>query len=439
LVGLVLMLPMLLRFAAARWLAWVIIAFVWTAASAHFALNDRWPAGAAQRDVAVSGWIDDFPLRASDRSVFSLRVTAAQASGIPGRLRLSWYDPPADLESGAYLEIVARLRSPRGLANPDGFDYEQWLFVEGYGATGYVRSGRVVADPPRALAQRWARLRADLAKRMDAAAGSVSGGALLVALTLGERYGFTEQQWTDLRRTGTSHLVAISGLHISMIAALAYWLLRSLFLRIYARRAAELAGFGSAVAAFAYTALAGFAVPAQRTLIMVLVALAVVSSRRVTGSFNGIAVALIIVLAAEPLATMTISFWLSFVAVALLLLLATRRAVAAPAMAPSRSKLEKVRAAVRLQWAITLGLTPFVAAFFGELAPYSPLVNLIAIPALASAWFRSVSWRYSRYGWTPQSSGSCTSRQSSPTRFGGCCTRSPRGRGRLSRFRRQAR
>jgi competence protein ComEC len=370
--------PVLLRFPHVRWLAWAVVGFAWTTACAHLRLDDRWMG--TQADVAISGWIDDFPTHAPDRTIFSLSVFEPKASSVPRRLRLSWYDAPPGLEPGAHLEIVARLRSPRGLMNPDGFDYEQWLFVEEFGATGYVRSGRVVAGASQTLAQRWLKLRATLAARIDRAAQSASGGTLLVALSLGERYGFTEQHWVDLRRTGTSHLVSISGLHISLIAVLTFWIVRSVCLFVIARYAFGLAALASAATAFVYTALAGFDVPAERSLIMVLVALAIVASRRVTASFHGIAAALVIVLAVEPLATLTVSFWLSFTAVVILLLLASRKTLPAASATRAHAVIATLWRAIPLQWHLTLGLTPWVVAYFAELSLVSPLVNLVAIP-----------------------------------------------------------
>jgi competence protein ComEC len=370
-------LPLLVRFASVRWVAWVAIGFGWTVAAAHLRVDDRWLG--SQADVAVAGWIDDFPTRAPDRTVFSLSVFEPDAAPAPRRLRLTWYDAPEGLEPGAHLEIVARLRSPRGLMNPDGFDYEQWLFVEGFGATGYVRSGRIVAGAPRTLAQRWLQLRATLAARIESATPNTSGAALIVALALGERHGFTEDHWTDLRRTGTSHLVSISGLHISMIAVLVFWLVRGVCLLVAARYAFEVAALASASAAFVYTALAGFDVPAERSLIMVLVALVLVASRRITASFHGIAAALLIILAVDPLATLTVSFWLSFIAVLILLLLASRKTLATHA-GRAHALAVTVRRTIALQWQITFGLTAWVVAYFTELSVVAPLVNLIAIP-----------------------------------------------------------
>ncbi|HEY5568759.1 MAG TPA: DNA internalization-related competence protein ComEC/Rec2 [Gammaproteobacteria bacterium] len=379
--ALLLLLPILLRFVATRWLVAAVIAFVWTAGVAQFDLDRRWPQGIGRRDVAVSGWIDNFPTVSPDRTVFSLRVTQAAALEVPERVRLSWYDAPPELAPGVHIDIVARLRGPRGLANPGAFDYERWLYLERIGATGYVRSGRVVAGAPRTLAQRWLEFRARLADRLMASAGSESGGALIVALTLGERYAFTDEHWTDLRRTGTSHLVSISGLHVALIAALCYGLVRGVCLRlpVVARYAAGAGASTGAGAAFLYAALAGFAVPTQRALVMVLVALAIVASRRLTGSFNGIAAALLIVLAVDPLATLAVSFWLSFVAVGLLLLLASRQSLRDPVSAGGKV-LGHLRVAARLQWGITLGLAPYVALFFGVLSLSAPFVNCVAIP-----------------------------------------------------------
>lgn len=379
-----LLLPLLWRARRTRWIAPLVAAFVVTAAVAQSRLDARWPVEAGQRDVAVIGWIDEFPTAAPERAAFSLRVVETAVPGVPERLRLSWYDPPQGLEAGATLELEARIRSPRGLANPGRFDYERWLFAERIGATGYVREGRVVTGDALALAQRWLRYRASLAARIEAAASSASGAALLVALTLGERRGFSDEHWTDLRRTGTSHLVAISGLHVGLVAALVFWLTRSACLRtIFAHRAYATAALASAVAAFAYAALAGFAVPTQRAVVMVVAALAIAASRRVTDPLDGIAAALLVVLAIDPLATLSVSFWLSFGAVAVLLLLATRGVLSAPAASRARAFARGIRTAAGLQLAITLALAPFVAAFFGELSISSPLVNFVAIPVFS--------------------------------------------------------
>jgi competence protein ComEC len=165
-----------------------------------------------------------------------------------------------------------------------------------------------------------------------------------------------------------------------MIALLIFWIVRRACLFGAVRYALELAALASGAAALAYTALAGFDVPAQRSLIMVLVALAVVASRRITSAFHGIAGALLIVLAVDPLATLTVSFWLSFVAVTILLLLASRETLRRARASRAHAAIRGVRRVVSLQWQITLGLTPWVIAYFAELSLVAPVVNLVAIP-----------------------------------------------------------
>src|SRR5690606_9827878 len=134
---------------------------------------------------------------------------------VPRRLRLGWYDAPASLRAGEWFALTARLRAPRGLSNPGGFDYEQWLLVNGYGATGYVRSGEP-AEPAEAaeprLARWWLAVRREAADRLAAHIDDADAAALVIALAIGERFGFSDVHWRDLRRTGTGHLVAISGL-----------------------------------------------------------------------------------------------------------------------------------------------------------------------------------------------------------------------------------
>jgi competence protein ComEC len=380
--GLLLTLPILLRFAAVRWLAWAVVAFIGTAVYAQSQLDRRLAVDSGQLDIAVTGWIDEFPEAAPDRTVFSLRVTGGEAAILPNRLRLSWYDAPDGLAAGAAVSVVARLRAPRGLANPGGFDYERWLFTERIGATGYVRSGTVGTAVPPTLAQRWLAFRAGLARRIEANTRSKSGGALLVALTLGERNGFDDAQWLALRRTGTSHLVAISGLHVGLIAALSFWFAHAIGLRLpyLSRYALEIAAFVSAVAATGYAALAGFALPTQRALIMVVVALGILLGRRRTHLFCGLAGALIVVLVLDPLATMAASFWLSFGAVGLLLLTAGRGELRTGPLRRFAGTMRNLGAVAKLQLGITLGLAPLVAVYFGELSILSPIVNFVAIP-----------------------------------------------------------
>ena len=199
-----------------HWLAWFAVGALWTTAHIHLRLADWLPIEHQGSDFAVSGWVDGFPNDSDGQVSFPLRVVAGEPDDIvPARLRLTWYDSPPDtVEPGSVLELVVRLKRPRGLVNPGGFDYARWLFQEGYGATGYVRQGSPAADETGGIARRWLLLRAQLAESIQAAAMSKDAAALQTALSIGERFGFEDSHWRTLQRTGTSHLVAISGLHV---------------------------------------------------------------------------------------------------------------------------------------------------------------------------------------------------------------------------------
>lgn len=369
-------------FPVARLVGWGIAGFLWTSFHADARLDDRLPEALGGGDFEVTGWVDAFASVSEARAVFSFRVDRGGDDRVPGRLRLTWYDPPEDLTAGRDYALVVRLRPPRGLANPGAFDYERWLMLEGYGASGYVRSGGAV-ERPRSLAQRWLIRRHELAKRIAAASPSPGAAALLTALAIGEREGFEDSHWEWLRRTGTSHLVAISGMHIGLVAAFAFALVRLLWLRMpytLANRDLEAAAAASALSAFVYAALAGFGLPTQRAVLMVAVALAMLVSRRTVGLFNGLAAALIAILVWDPLATLTASFWLSFGAVAALLALGSRRELTLPGQGAGARYAAQLKLFSRVQWNITLALVPLSSLFFGEISLVSPLVNFIAIP-----------------------------------------------------------
>ena len=369
----------------ARW-AWPVLAFaaacVWTVLTAEARLAQRMAPPAAG-DYEVSGSIDTFPTLAPGQATFGFTVDAARPQGVPPRLRLTWYEAPADLAGGAAFKLTVRLRSPHGARNPGGFDYEQWLLMNGYGATGYVRSAAPL--PARTdLAATWLKFRSTLAARLVAAVPDRDGAALITALALGERYLFSDQHWADFRRTGTSHLVAVSGMHVALLGLLAFVAVRRIWLRLpmpFAAFDLEAASAVSVAATAYYAALTGFAVPAERSLLMIAVALLVLVSRRRVSAWQVLAATLLVVLVFDPFASLSASFWLSFVAVAILLALeGPRRLRALHEDDRWRRTWSATRAFVTLQWSIGIALLPLTAWYFGEISLVGPLVNLVAIP-----------------------------------------------------------
>jgi competence protein ComEC len=377
---------LLLRHARLRPLLWLAAGAAWTCLSANERLAERLPFASSSADFALTGVVAGFPSVAPGQITFAFAVAAPRPPGVPPRVRLTWYEPPA-VAPGDSLRVTARLRPPRGTRNPGGFDYERWLLVEGYGATGYVRDG-AVTGPGEGLSARWLRFRGLLAERIGAAVRDADGSALVTALALGERFRFTEQHWADFRRTGTSHLVAVSGMHVALLGLIVFAVLRRVWLRLPMPLASydlEAAAGASVLATFHYAALTGFAVPAQRSLVMIAVALAALVARRAVTPVQLLAATLLAVLAFDPFAPLAASFWLSFVAVAVLLALAAPQPLLARARGLIASGRVGALAFVRLQWWIGLALVPLTVAYFGETSVVGPLVNLVAIP-----WFNLV-------------------------------------------------
>src|SRR5262249_14436980 len=149
--------------------------------------------------------------------------------------------------------------------------------------------GSRAADAPPGLARAWLALRARIAERIGAVLGDGDDAALVTALAIGERYRFSDQNWADFRRTGTSHLVAVSGWHIGMLGVVVFVVLRALWLRLPQPLASydlEVAAAGSLASTAYYAALTGLAIPAQRTLLMIAIALALLVARRSVGAFQ---------------------------------------------------------------------------------------------------------------------------------------------------------
>jgi len=370
------------RYPRARPLLWLLAGAAWTCWLADARLADRLPDSALGADVALTGMVASFPTLAPGQTTFALAVAAPRPPGFPKRVRLTWYDPPAGLAPGQALSVTARLRPPRGVRNPGGFDYERWLLAERYGATGYVRLGSVTG-PALGVAARWLRFRATLAERIAAAVPDADGAALLTALALGERFRFSERHWADFRRTGTSHLVAVSGMHVALLGLVVFVAVRFAWLRLPAPLAGydlEAAAVAGALATAYYAALTGFAVPAQRSFVMIAIALAALASRRSVSPVQLLSATLLAVLVFDPFAPLAASFWLSFAAVTILLALAAPRPLARAAPALVARVCDAARAFAALQSWIGLALLPLTVAYFGEISLVGPLVNLVAIP-----------------------------------------------------------
>lgn len=369
-----------------RWylLVWCIVGVAWAYGHAVARLAQDLDPLLEGRDLPVTGYVASMPESTGEGVQFRFDVDRAAAVGmaLPDLLELTWYEPDAQIAAGEKWYLTVRLRRRRGYANPGGYDYEAQLFREGIGATGYVR----VASDHRLIAQPgWryplVRMRAYLATRLEQAVAHSPMLGVVQGLAIGERSRITPRQWQVFANTGTSHLVAISGLHIVMVAAMTAFVAGACgrYAGLQQRRGTivDVRMLGGLAGALTYACLAGFEVPAQRTVVMLTALLLAKWMRRSTTATQGLALSIVAVLCIDPFAPLSIGAWLSFGAVAAIAGLFAGRLSEMRRVSTLR---ERLLTFLRTQGAVTVGLLPLLFVLFGAVSLSAPLVNLAAIP-----------------------------------------------------------
>ena len=362
-------------------------------------LADALPESAMGRNIHLTGVVDSLPDRTSRGQRFQLRVEQVDSPvHVPERIQLSvWNAHPegggnetpviGPVKAGERWSFVVRLKRPHGLANPHAYDVEARLFESGIRATGYVKSGeRLDAFVP-GFSTGIALLRSMIRERFDQVLPpeAYPDAGILTALAIGDQRAIPGSLWQVFAKTGTTHLMSISGLHVTLFSGLVALLVSSIWRRLPSRVArvpAQKVGvFCGWFAAAFYTLIAGAGIPALRTLFMLTVgAIAVLTGRHVS-PFKILLLALAVVLLLDPWAGMSPGFWLSFVAVGLLLWAALSEHVSTGEQRSWRQRLVVwFKGFGRTQWAVTIGTLPFLLLFFSQFSLISPLTNAIAIP-----------------------------------------------------------
>ncbi len=367
------------------------LGFAWAAWCAQQRLADALPPAWEGRDIAVIGVVAGLP-QVSGRGVrfeFDVERVLTPEARVPQHIVLSWWgSPPRDgrpatfplLEPGERWQLTVRLKRPRGTANPHGFDYEAWLLERNLRASGYVR--------PRTGSQRTAemvhrpgywveRLRSIARARIQSVLPDAPYAGVIAALAIGDQRAIPPEQWQTFTRTGVNHLMSISGLHVTMVSGLVFALVCGGWRRIprlvLALPAVKAAALAALAAALFYAALAGYAVPAQRTVYM----LAVIAAALWLGLFESPSVvlcaALLVVVVLDPWAVLAPGFWLSFGAVAVIMYVTAGRI----------GREHWLASWARVQIAVTLALIPPLLAIFQQVSIVSPLANAIAIPVVS--------------------------------------------------------
>jgi competence protein ComEC len=343
-----------------------LLGLCWACLSAQWALDDRLTDTLDGRTIWLEGHVSGLPEVKGDSARFILEAVKSRRGILPTRIRVSWARAPV-IKPGERWRLAVELRKPGGVLNIRGMDSEVWMLAHRIGASGTVKAGQRIST--QSGLDTW---RDELRQHL-LGLESVPRSGGLAALVLGDGSGLSDQDWQLLRDTGTTHLMVISGQHITLLSGFVFALIASLARLGY--WPSRLPWFPAAcvlalLSAFGYGLLAGFEVPVRRACVMIALVTLWRMRFQNTSAWTPVGVALAVVLAAEPLASLMPGFWLSFGAVGLLIWIFAGRL----------GRWSLWRSLGRAQWMMALGLAPILLALDLPISMTSPLANFIAAP-----------------------------------------------------------
>lgn len=357
----------------------VLLGCIWAMFRAGIILSDELGVDLEGRTLIAEGRVISLPEHRDKGIRFEFKIDKllsedGQSHAGLGKVRLAWYEGAANIIPGQIWRLTVRLKRPYGFMNPGGFDYEDWLFQRRIRATGYVVNKPVNSYTGLTEGQTINRMRYFLREGINNNLDRSTYAGLIAGLSIGDRSQIDKATNDTMIRTGTNHLLSISGLHISLVAglfyffALRFWSFGGILpLYVAAPRVAILSAI---IAATGYAVLAGLSIPTQRSLIMVTVVMLGLFSHRRYPISQILCAALILVLLIDPFATLDAGFWLSFSAIAII----------AYGMSCRVDVDNLWWRWGRTQYVVAIGLMPMLLLLFGQYSLTSFLANLVAIP-----------------------------------------------------------
>ena len=350
-----------------------IIGFVYAYLSAQVSLEQDLVPAFEGHDLTVSGYISDIPVHESYGQRFMFNIDRSPVP-LPQVVELTWYEDAPQLRAAQRWQFNVRLKRRHGFSNPGGSDFEAQLFRRNIGATGYIST----KGEHRLLGEAeglWVlKLRQHLVNKIGQAIPNEQMQGVIRGLSVGDQQAISDEAWQVFARTGTSHLMAISGFHVGMVALIAAWLGSWLIYFPLSQRcrftSQDLQALFGMAAALSYSLLAGMSIPTQRTLIMLGVYYGAGYLRRAVNVWHSYGLALLLVLIVDPFAPLSVGMWLSFGAVAAILINQQGR------LAPASGW----KGFLSIQGIVSIGLVPLLLCCFGSLSLISPLINVFAIP-----------------------------------------------------------
>lgn len=351
-----------------------IVGFSWATFQASQKFLWRLPLDDIQRPLMICGKVVGINQLHEKTLKFDVEISEYDGKRLKHhpKVRLYWKNASVRLKEDDKLCGTVKLKHPWRLANPGGFDQEKQYFLEGICAQGKLLK---IADYQITNKRTLARWRQHLNDRMQEMLDKKPFLGVIQATTVGIYQNIPSEQWKVFQATGTTHAIAISGLHISFIAMIFGNFITLLVKRFYVLTSIFPAKCYGAIAAlisaFCYSAIAGFSIPTQRAFIMIAVSLSALLKRQPVLSWNGLALAWLGILCLDPLATLQMGFWLSFGCVSAL--------IYGGSHVNSLSVWQKY---VIPQCVVFIGLLPLCSFYFQQVPLLSPIANMIAVPII---------------------------------------------------------
>lgn len=364
-------LPLLWRVRYLGYLIPLFLGLAWAGLYHHQLLDQRLSPELDGSRVVVTAQVRGLPQPTETGWRFELeRVQLVENGQALPPIRAHWFQGQP-VNPGEHWRFEIGLRRPAGMSNPGGFDYEAWLYAQGIGALGSVRNGERL-DEETAFSG-IAALRHEIRRQLRGVLADQPGGERLIALVVGDKSVLSKDDWLSLQATGTAHLMVISGLHVGMLAAAVFGIITLLGrsgVLLWPWPRLWLAIPLVILVAALYALLAGFDVPVQRALLMISMGLLIQLLYRQPGLWTFWLMAFAVVVAYNPAAPLRAGFWLSFIAVGLLLY----------GMGARLNTANLWWKWGRAQWVVFVGLWPWLLLWCMPGSLSSPLANIIAIP-----------------------------------------------------------
>jgi len=300
-------------------------------------------------------------------------------------IKMRWYKPNVVLQAGQLHRFEVSFKPVYGRANPGGFDRQKWFYSEHIAYQATIKKHLLKVNISKSL-------RASFYEKVQKTTKDLTHQGLLLALSFADKSLISFEKKQHIRNIGISHLFAISGLHIGLLFSFTYILARCIYTRLLPVRymgwtSLRLINITALfVGAWFYAYLAGFSLPTQRAFLMLFITVLIFSLKRKCSKTDLLLLVFFIVLIVDPLAILSLSLWLSFIAVAIivsLLWLNPTRAIIKTEQQTSsviKTVITYFKRLLYLQLGLTALMLPVQLVSFSGISWTTILVNLIAIP-----------------------------------------------------------